>query len=377
MKITDIEVIAFRSTTRQHPTRWGYSTFGPEREVVQTLTRIATDEGVEGCALGGDRAAIERMVKPLLVGENPLDREKLWQWMYAHKGLGERLIGIIDMALWDLLGQLTGLPVHKLLGGCRDKVKAYASTYPNMGSPEEYANHAEDCKRRGYAAYKVHAYIYYAPIKGEPAPGYPAFPREDIEVCRAVRERVGDDMVLMLDPWGVYTLEQALWVGRELEKLDFYWLEHPMLEARMEPYVRLCQELDIAICSPEIPEGNLYTRAEWVLRGASDISRIDVYHGGITACMKTAALCEAYGIKCEIHGGGFGNIQVLGATSEQTCEYYERGLLHPEVNYETPPPYLKAICDPIDSEGHVHIPQKPGLGMDIDWDYIEDHRVEL
>jgi len=377
VRITDIEVITFRSTSRRFPTRWGYSTFAPAFEVPQTLTTIVTDEGALGRSLGGDVAIVERIVKPLLVGENPLDRERLWQWMYAHTGLNEYQIGIIDMALWDLLGQITGLPIHKLLGGCRDKVKAYASTYPNMGTPDDYASFAQACQQAGYQAYKIHPYIYYDPVRQEAAPAFPTYPKHDVEICRAVRERVGDDMVLMLDPWGVYTLEQALWVGRELEKLDFYWLEHPMPEARTEAYVRLCAELTIPICSPEWQSGGPYERAEWLLRRASDMSRIDVYHGGITACIKTAALCEAFGVKCEIHGGGFGNLQVLGATSEQTCEYYERGLLRPEVDYETPPPHLKALCDPIDNDGNVHIPQTPGLGMDLDWDYIRDNRMDL
>lgn len=375
MRITDIQVITFRSKSRRFPTRWGYSVYTPGYEVPETLTTITTDEGVCGRCLGGDAALTERIAKPLLVGENPLDRERLWQWMYAHKGLSEYQIGIIDMALWDLLGQVTGLPIHKLLGGARDKVKAYASTYPNMGTPDDYADFSQACQEQGYTAFKIHPYIYYDPVKRVEAPAYPAYPAHDVAICRAVRKRVGDGMTLMLDPWGVYTLEQALWVGRELERLAFYFLEHPMDEARIEAYARLCAELTIPICSPETRAGGSYERVEWLLRRASDISRIDVYHGGITACMKTVALCEAFGVKCEIHGGGFGNLQVLGATSEQTCEYYERGLLRPEVDYEVPPPHLKTLCDPIDAEGNVRIPQTPGLGMDLNWDYIDENRI--
>ena len=103
-----------------------------------------------------------------------------------------------------------------------------------------------------------------------------------MQICRAVREAVGDEMVLMLDPFGVYTLEESIWVGHELEKLGYYWLEHPMIETRVEAYRRLCSELDIAICSPEHAPGGIFTRAEWVLQGASDMSRIDISYGGIT-----------------------------------------------------------------------------------------------
>lgn len=347
-------------------------------EQTMTITRIITDSGVEGCMLGGDREVNEKVIKPLLVGENPLDRERIWQWMdqvtYT-RGLSERDMGIVDCALWDLLGRAVSLPVHKILGGCRDKVRAYASSFDNLGTPEDYAQHAVACKKRRYKAYKVHAYIQWDPERRRPAPMRPGFPREDMEVCRAVREAAGDDMVLMLDPFGSYTYEQTVWVGRQLEKLGFYWLEQPMSETRIEAYRRLTRELDIAILSPEHLPGGLFTRAEWILQGASDMLRADHNYGGITGCLKLAHVCQAYGVQCEIHGPGWANMQILGATPEETCEYYERGLLHPERDYERPEPYLKAICDPMDNDGNVVLPQKPGLGMELNWDYIEANRV--
>lgn len=256
MKITNVEVVEFRTTTRQHVAKWGYGVWTEEeRPAIGAITKISTDEGVAGYMLGGNTAVTEHVIKPLLVGENPLDREKLWHWMdqmvtFSHR-LSEHDMGIVDCALWDLMGRLTRLPVHKLLGGARDRVKAYASTAPNLGGPEVYAEHVRACKRQGYRAYKVHAYICWNPLTGEPAPQLPGFPKEDVEICRAVREAAGDDMVLMLDPFGVYTLEEALWVGRELERLGYYWLEHPMIETRVEAYRRLTRELDIAVLAPE------------------------------------------------------------------------------------------------------------------------------
>ncbi|HHX64636.1 MAG TPA: enolase, partial [Chloroflexi bacterium] len=260
--------------------------------------------------------------------------------------------------------------------GCRDRVKAYASTYPNMGTPEEYAEHAAECARRGYKAYKIHPYYFWDPETGRRAPGRPSHIEHDIEICRAVRERVGDDMVLMFDPWGTYvSYEEALTVGRELERLNFYWYEHPMPEYRVESYVRLCRELDIAICSPEITAGSVFSRADWVLRGASDMSRIDVLRGGITGCRKAAAVCEAYGVKCEMHMSGFGNLQMLGASSEDTCLYYERGLEAPGIDYDEPLPYLEELCDPMDKDGMVRVPDAPGMGYKLVWDYIHENRL--
>ena len=385
MKISNVELIKFKTRTRQWGTRWGYGVWGEEHDATAAVVKISTDEGAEGYTLlrtsqgVDDEGAIEHQMKPLLVGEDPLDREKLWHWMYQafthNTSRNEVLIGAMDCALWDLFGRMIELPVHKILGGCRDKITAYASTFPNLGGPEVYAEHALECKRKGYKAYKVHANICWDPHNKRPAPQLPGFPKEDVEICRAVREAVGDDMVLMLDPFGVYTLEESLWVGRELEKLNYYWLEHPMPEFPIEAYRRLTRELRIAICSPEHVRGGVFSRAEWVLQGASDMLRIDQNYGGITGSYKMVNICEAYGIQCEMHGGGWSNSQILAATPEATCKYFERGLLRPDADYETPPPYLKANCDPMDDDGNVILPQKPGLGMEIIWDYINDNRV--
>jgi len=383
MKITDIKVIPFGVPRRG----FRNGRLLPETTVVQTLTVISTDEGAEGYYLGGhghgdqdgltadERSMIEGRLRDLLVGQHPYDRERFWHWMWV-ANIPENLLSVIDLALWDLQGRAFGVPVHRLLGGCRDRVKAYASTFPNMGTPEEYAEHATECQSRGYRAYKIHPYYFWDPVSRQPDPGRPSHVVEDIEICRAVRERVGDDMVLMFDPWGTYrTYEDALQVGRELERLGFYWYEHPMPEYRVESYVKLTQELSIPVLSPEIAAGSVYTRADWIRRGASDMSRIDVLRGGITGCRKLAAVCEAYGVRCEIHMSGFGNLQVLGATSEDTCQYYERGLVAPGVDYETPPPYLEAICDPLDADGYVAVPQEPGMGYRLKWDYIDEHRL--
>ena len=103
---------------------------------------------------------------------------------------------------------------------------------------------------------------------------------------------------------------------------------------------------------------------------------MDVNRGGITAAKKTAIVCEAYAVKCEIHMSGWGNLQLLGSVSEDTCEYYEKGLVAPGVKYDAVPPYLRAAPDPLDADGYVTIPTKPGLGYEIIWEYIEEHRVQ-
>jgi len=383
MKITEIELITFTVTSSGIRTKWGYGESGPDREVPYSITRIATDNGLEGYSEQGwpgyfyipRQDEIDDLVKPLLIGEDPFDRERVWQIMSRHMGFTEGLIGNIDCALWDLAGRMTNLSISRLLGRAREKVKAYASTAPNLGSPEQYAQHALDCKEAGYKAYKVHANIYWDPTKQEAAPGRPAFPKEDVDVCRAVREAVGDEMVLMLDPWGIYTIEEAIWVGRQIEELDYYFLEHPMHERLIEPYRKLCSELRIPVCGPELAPGGVFSRTEWALQRATDIGRTDINFGGITGVRKTVDMYEALGMKCEMHVGGFGNAQILAATTEDTCEYFERGLLELDEVHTSTPPYLKSPCDPMDEDGNVLLPDGPGLGYDLNWDYIDEHRI--
>ncbi len=386
MKISDVSIKTFRT----HSDRWdvGHAQPLPNTELRQTVLTIHTDYGVDGHYLGGgthgdaeglsvvDQGVVLGQIRDLLLGCDPFDREMVWKWLWV-ANTPEHIASAVDNALWDLAGQATGLPVYKLLGGARDRVKAYASTYPNIGKPHVYAEHALHCKKEGYLAYKIHPHYFWDPTTGQPTPGRPSNLKADIETIHLVREAVGPDYVLMYDPWGTYmSLEEAVKVGRELERDNYYWFEHPMPEYRVESYVRLCRELSIPVLAPEIAAGGVFTRAEWILRGAGDMSRIDVNRGGITGARKTAVVCEAYGVRCELHMAGFGNLQVLGATSEDTSEYYEKGLLAPGVDHDAPPPYLRSSCDVVDGDGYVPVPSRSGMGYDIVWDYIHDNLVE-
>lgn len=384
MKITDVDLVSFKVNSNMRATKWGYAEFGPEIETIHSFTRIKTDDGLEGYSEQGwpfyfytpRQDEIEGLVKPLLLGEDPLDRERLWHLMSRHNNFAEGLVGNIDCALWDLAGKMAGMPVSSMLGRARDSVKAYASTAPNLGGPDEYAVHAVKCKEAGYSAYKVHANIFWNPHIRQPAPGRPAFPEEDVEICAAVRDAVGDSMVLMLDPWGVYTLEESIWVGKEIEEMGYYFLEHPMHERLIEPYRRLCDELTIPVCGPELAPGGPFSRAEWALQHATDIGRTDVNFGGITGVKKTVDMYESLGMKCEVHVGGFGNAQILAATIEDTCEYYERGLLTLDMVHTPTPPYLQTPVDPMDDRGFVSLPNGIGLGAELNWDYINNHKVK-
>jgi len=144
--------------------------------------RIGTDTGVEGCFIGiphGQSATdFEAALRPLLLGEDPFDRERLWMRMYRASVSPTIAAGVLeseiirhriilsaaDIALWDLAGKYAGLPCWKLAGGCRDRVKVYISTHWDFGTPADYALHALECKKRGYHGIKVHGYYGYNPV---------------------------------------------------------------------------------------------------------------------------------------------------------------------------------------------------------------------
>jgi L-alanine-DL-glutamate epimerase-like enolase superfamily enzyme len=380
MKIADVTVQTFRYRSKTVRDSEGHGHPGPEHDATNSLLTIHTDDGAKGYCFGGiAKGTLENLVKPILIGEDPFYREKIWHALKERQRLNlstlvDRVLTVVDLALWDLAGQVLGQPVHKLLGATRDKVPTYASTMcgddleGGLATPEDYANFALWSKERGYPAYKLHTWQ-------PPYPGAPSVKR-DVAACAAVREAVGPDMPLMLDPFHYYSREEALYLALELEKLNYYWMEEPMDEHSMSSYVWLCENTRLPICGPETAEGKMFTRAEWIKAGACDLVRGGVGDvGGITPLMKIVHLAESFGMRMEVHGGGVGNLHVLCAMGFPG-EFYERGLLHPFIDHDEIPAWLNAAVDPMDDQGFVHVSQLPGLGLDINFDYIQDNQIE-
>ncbi|HLZ26775.1 MAG TPA: enolase C-terminal domain-like protein [Chloroflexota bacterium] len=374
MKIAAVDVQRFRYRSNVVRDSDGHGHPGPEQDAVQSMLTITTDDGASGHYFGGVNAgAIEQIVAPMLVGEDPLYRERIWHALKERQRLNlstlpDRLLTAVDLALWDLAGQVLGQPVHRLLGAARDSVPAYASTMVGddleggLDSPEAYARFALTCRARGYPAFKLHTWQ-------PPIPGAPSVKR-DLAACAAVRAALGPDVPLMLDPFHYYSRLEALELARGLEALNFLWMEEPMDEHSMSSFVWLCEQTSLAICGPETAEGKMYARAEWIKAGACDMVRGGVGDvGGLTPLMKIAHLAEAFGMQMEVHGNGVGNLHALCAMGSPG-QYYERGLLHPFVDYDAPPPWLHQSVDPMDAAGNVSVSLQPGLGMHINFDYI-------
>lgn len=375
MKIIDVKAQKLRYQTRISLDSEGHNRPGPPREAQRAYLTIVAENGMEGHSFGGKTEIINKLVRPMLIGEDLFYRERIWQHLKGRQrmygaDLSNEVLCMVDLALWDLAGQVLNQPVYKILGGFRNKIPAYASTMcgddleGGLDSPESYANFAAQCQGRGYRALKLHTWMSPPDVK------------RDVAACQAVRERVGPGMVLMLDSYHGYSRQEALYLGKELEKLGFYWLEEPMDEYSVSSYVWLAEQLDIPLCGPEKAEGKLQTRAEWIVRHASDISRGGVKNlGGLTPLMKTAHLCESFGVAMEVHGSNPGNLHGLAAMGIPG-EYYERGLLHPFLDYEIPDPWLNTVFDPMDEQGYVHLSDRPGLGWDLNFDYIKENLVD-
>jgi L-alanine-DL-glutamate epimerase-like enolase superfamily enzyme len=360
MKITDVSVTLFR---------WdglpaiGYHAMnrkaGEPGEL--GLLSLKTDEGVEGLSLigkvlsgaGADGQALIKYLKPVLLGQNPLDRERLNQAIWRRSRLaGMAAIGAVDVALWDLAGKVAGLPIHRLLGSFRDQIPAYASS-DHLPSPEHYAEEALKYKAMGWKAYKLHP---------------PSQWQKDIEACAAVRKAVGDDFTLMLDSTWIYDYREALKVGRAVEELGFYWYEDPLPHQDIYNYVKLKQKLDVPIMATELPVAGFESYAIWITQQATDYLRGDVpLKGGLTTMVKTAHLAEAFDLKYEAHAGGNSTNNLANLHLEmaiRNCEFHE--ILLPVQAHD----YALHNEITVDREGYIQAPTGPGLGAEFNFDLI-------
>ena len=367
MKITDVTLTLF--AWRDIPTtQYGRHTgrFGGESQL--GLLTVRTDAGVEGHAFLGsamrgahlDGASLIQYLKPVVLGADPLDRERLYQAMWQrNRATTLRAIGAMDVALWDIAGKVAGLPIHRLLGAYRDRVPAYASSAV-LESPKAYADEAARFKAEGWPAYKIHP---------------PTDPAVDMEVCRAVRKTVGDAYTLMLDSTWAYDYPAALRVGRAIEELRFYWYEDPLADDDVYNYVKLKQQLHIPILATEYSPGGLTGFAPWIVARATDFLRGDVaVKGGITALVKTAHLAEAFHMNFEIHHGGnsLNNVANLHVTMAiKNCEFFEVLLPAGAQKYGL----VRDI--EVDASGLVHAPEGPGLGAEIDFALVARNRISV
>src|SRR3989440_7826940 len=262
--------------------------------LANVIVRVQTDDGIEGVAGSstylGARAVAAALaeLRPLLIGEDPLYRERIWQRLNEVSILmvPPHSLALVDCALWDLAGRAAGLPVYKLLGAQRDELPAYASSL-TYATHADFQREVEAWLEHGFRAIKLHVW-------GDPD--------RDIELCTAVRAQVGPGIALMVDAAGSYSLVDAIGVGRRPDGLGYESVGMPRRDQHIQAYKAPADALDIAVPSGEVHTRAFQEAANYLTCGAWDMVRIDaVISGGITATKKTAALAEGLGVRCEIH----------------------------------------------------------------------------
>jgi L-alanine-DL-glutamate epimerase-like enolase superfamily enzyme len=377
--ITRIELHEYEYTVRELGTDYnGFNSVyspGATRAARGNILRILTDQGVVGEYAGGGAAEYSTLpgIARYLIGKNALERERFYSDIRrALRQVARIGIAPVDIALWDLAGRWHNAPIYRLLGGYKESIPCYASTYHGdevggLNSPKGYAEFAVQCQKMGYPAFKIHGWGN-APIA------------QEVATVLAVREAVGDAMDLMLDPACEYTtFGDAVKVGRACDDARFYWYEDPYRDGGISQFAhrKLRQLIRTPLLMTEHVR-SLEPHIDFAIAEATDFVRGDVGYDGITGVMKLAHACEALGIDIEFHGPGPAQRQCMAAV--RNTNYYEMGLLHPNVPDNQPPLYGDGYRDglsAIDGRGHVPIPQGPGLGVAIDWEWVEGHRTGM
>jgi L-alanine-DL-glutamate epimerase-like enolase superfamily enzyme len=362
MKITQITTEEF-SWPRHTPIRNGKHTYTHSG---LGIVRIETDEGTTGIGLGGTglvgQATIQ-MLKHELIGEDPIDVERLWHKMWVPKlvgrrGLTTRAISAIDIGLWDIRAKVAGMPLYKLLGGFRDRVPTYIAGgyYEDGKGLRELQQEMVDNVNLGARAIKMK-------IGGVPI-------NEDVQRVKAVREAIGPDVKLLVDANCAYRAYEAVQLAKRIEDFDIFWFEEPVAPDDYEGHRKVANATSIPIATGE----NEYTRygfRDLIEHQAASILNADAkVLGGVTEFMKVAALAQAYDLDVAPHGSQDIHIHLVAAISNGLILEFYRDSVDPmwgRMFQET----LR-----VNSDGTVSPPNVPGIGAEPNYPALEPYRVQ-
>ena len=373
MKITDVEAIVLRQ-----PALDDGIADGSQDDLV---IKVHTDEGIVGIGevdsapeavhalvTAPGSHAIANSFHNLLVGEDPIDIERLWQKMYrgmnyiGRRGIALHALSGIDIALWDIKGKVEGKPISELLGGAiRDKVRAYASMLM-PDTTEETADRVAALRDQGFTAVK----LGWGPLGRDP--------EHDVRLAAAAKEAAGDGDILIDAGLGyVADAKVAIGVARELEQLGVYWLEEPFEPDEYEAYAELADAVDIRIAAGE-QDTTVWGFRELIERGHVDLVQPDVTRcGGITELLRIAALARDHGVETVPHAWKSG---IIKAASLHVNAVLPDGTFQEYCVADTPiNQTLVKERMPVDADGFIAVPTGPGLGVELDEDVLERYRV--
>jgi L-rhamnonate dehydratase len=375
VKITDVQAVVLR----QRAVDEGIADGSQDDLVIL----VHTDEGITGLgevdsapeavaafvsAQGSH--AIAHSLHELLVGEDPLDVERLWDKMYrgvifvGRRGIAIHAISGIDIALWDIRGKALGKPVCELIGAVRhDRIRAYASRLMPE-TTEEVTEAVCALREQGFTAVK----LGWGPLGRDPD--------HDVRLARAAREAAGDGVEILIDAGLGYGADAvtAIRVARELDKLGVYWLEEPFEPDEYEAYAELADAVDLTIAAGE-QDATRWGFRELIERGHVDLIQPDVTRcGGITEMIRIAALAEEHGVALVPHAWKSGIIKAASLHVNAVLPealFQEYCVAETEINTRLTQQLL-----PLEADGCVAVPTAPGLGIDLDEDVFSSLRVE-
>jgi D-galactarolactone cycloisomerase len=359
MKIIDIKTIRLRAMVPIEGQVFSRSGIRNSRSA--TLVQIETDEGITGigsCSGNGEliEVIIDKVLTPLLIGMDPTEIDAIWDKAYfrgGHKEFGTRGVGVvtmsgIDIALWDILGKVRGVPLHNLLGGkVREKVPVYATAlYPE--EPSKVAKRARGFAEQGFHGVKIKV-------------GFDL--DQDIRIVRAVRQELGKDFVVMTDANQGYTLDVALKATDAFADCGAYWLEEPLFVEDIEGHAILRERGKTPVAVGE----NLnmcYAFENFIVRGAVDFIQPDVARaGGITEIRKITGMAAKHKVPVSFHTWGDG--VALAASVHLAAALQECIVM--ELDYTYNPLREEVLREPVKFENGYLIPlEKPGLGVELD-----------
>lgn len=323
-------------------------------------------------------------LEEMLLGEDPLNVEALWDKMYSgsfmtgRRGLGICAMGALDMALWDIRGKAWGQPCWRMLGGARKPhITPYASLLPMGRTPAEYrdslAAKAREAKRLGFRAGKMEVCVK-GPYSHN---GIQADDAVIVEIVAACREAVGPDFVMMVDVCYCWTnFKEALRVARQLEPYDIFFLETPLQLDDLDGYAALHDHSPIRIAAGEL-QNTRFEFLDLMDRGKVDVAQPDVGRvGGLTEARRVCDLAADRGRLIVPHcwktGIGIAASAHLSAATAH-CPYIE---FLPAPLAESPLRRELVIDELRMVDGVVPLPEKPGLGIELNWDAMNKYTVQ-
>jgi len=326
------------------------------------LVEITTEDGITGWgeAFGPPEltAPIVAWLAPLLVGQDAMAREALWQALYnrlrdhGQRGIVVEAISAIDIALWDIAGKALGLPVHRLMGGpLRTEIEAYATGFYRRERDDHLAYLTAEAEQRlseGFRSLKLKTGWGLA---------------EDVALTKAFRTAIGPDVGLLVDCNHAYDAPAAIAYGNAVASCDIGWFEEPVPPEDIDGYLEVKARQPILVAGGEASFARWGFR-EMITRRAADILQPDVgWCGGITELIRISALADAYGALVVPHGSSVYSYHfVITRTNSPFSEFL---MMAPEADEVVPMFQPLLLGEPVPVDGRLRLPDTPGFGVEL------------